>query len=167
MPRLLPTAVLLIPVAIAVIAASSNDEVTSPEQALFLKTLEEGRAQYEDAQNDIIKDEVEAARDHKLCNSSLTNPKNWVGEVGDLSTGFGGLELEIRIGDEIDLETGNIREDDPIFKAARELEEGDTVTFNGSFDLNQDKCLDPRSFTQEGRMTSPDFGFEITSLDKA
>ena len=83
-----------------------------------------------------------------------------------MSTGFGGLELEIRIGDEIDLETGNIREDDPVFEMASALQEGDTVTFDGDFDLTESKCLNPRSLFQEGRVTSPNFDFEITSLTK-
>ncbi|MGY2005304.1 hypothetical protein [Blastococcus sp. SYSU DS1024] len=167
MPRLLPAMALLVPLAIALIVAIDDNEVTNPEQRLFLQALEEGREQYDDAPNEITKDEVEAARDQKLCDSSLASAEGWVGEIGDLSTGFGGLELEIRIGDQIDLRTGNIREDDPVFEMARELQEGDTVTFDGIFELTGNKCLNPQSLFQESRMTSPDFDFEITSLTKA
>src|SRR5829696_2479078 len=59
-PRLLPAMALLVPLAIALIVAASSDdnEVSNPEQRLFLQALEEGREQYSDAPNEIAQDEV-------------------------------------------------------------------------------------------------------------
>lgn len=158
---------LSVPLVLGLIVAASSDDYEVPEQKLFVQALEDGREQYEEAANEIVKDEVEAARDQKLCASSLASPIGWVGKIDKLSTGFGGLEIDIRVGDEIDLRSGNITDDDPVFRMASELKEGDTVTFSGDFELTENGCLNPQSLRQENRMTTPDFDFTITSLTKA
>lgn len=166
MPR--PPAALVVAVAVTIFAAYSSYDaaVTSPEQELVIQIFEEGRRQYVDAPNEIKKDEVEAARDLRLCDPSLVSPEGWVGEIHELSTGPWGLELQIRIGDSVDLRTSHVSEHDPVVKMARELQEEDTVTFDGKFELVEN-CLNPESFFQQNRMTQPDFDFTITSLTKA
>ena len=136
---------------------------SSPDQQLFLQILQEGREQYNDAPNEIKMDEAEAARDEALCEPKLANPQGWTGRIENLSTGFGGLELTIGLDGDVDLLSGNIPEEDPVFAMATGLKEGDTVTFDGNFEL-RDNCVDPIALFQVNRMSQPNFNIALTSV---
>lgn len=149
-------------------------------QQNFLKVIDEYRAKYDDAPNELKKSAVRTERGNKIKEAlgSTHNFSNWVGVVKQMQTTSKGkaiFTIEIE-GTGIKMGTINnefsdlfdntlIEQSNPLFNVIAELEKGDKVIVSGSFlNSNGSDYVEEYSMTEAGSMKTPDFLVRFTNV---
>ena len=142
-------------------------------QQRFLKVIDDYRAKYDDAPNELKKSSVRTERGNKI-KEALGNThdfSNWVGVIEQMqTTGKGKAIFTIEIeGTRIKMGTVNsefsdlldntlIEQSNPLFDVISELHKGDKVIVNGSFlSSSGNDYVKEYSITEKGSMKSPNF----------
>jgi len=145
------------------------------DEALFLKTIEEARAAYDAAPNEMARGATRPARMRRLC-AIQPSPKvrAWVGTVEMLSsTSKGNGVLAVRLSEHVLLHTWNIETGDvgtliqvggKVFEAVSAMKAGAVVSVSGRLIQDDEDCFRETSVFVYGGMHSPDFLFRFDDV---
>lgn len=147
------------------------------EQSEFVRIIENARAAYNAAQNDMAKGGIRSERKQAICNLLKSGYKeNWIGSINELSSNSEGKGvLSVSIGEKITLETWNnalsdfsaqtlIDPHSELFKTVSKLQEGDEIVFSGHFFAGDNDCIEEQSFTLNGSLKTPSFTFQFVKV---
>jgi hypothetical protein len=146
-------------------------------QAGFLRAVEQSRAVYERAANDMAKGAARIERRQLIC-AALRSLRvtDWEGTVYSLSSNSDGMGvIELAIGPGIYVKTWNnalsdigygtlIHSNSAVFKSAASLKKGDHVVFSGDLISHQTDCVLEPSLTMDGSMREPEFIFRFSAI---
>jgi hypothetical protein len=146
------------------------------EQAL-IRVANTYSAAYAAGANDMAKGGTRPQRAAELCKYfPHHSAKDWTGTISTLdSNNDGNGVLVVQIASGITVGTWNNAMSDfqdhtlipagsPIFQTASAMKQGDTVVFSGDFVASDTDCLEEKSLTLDGSMTSPEFVFKFRAL---
>jgi len=146
-------------------------------QKRFIAAIESGRAAFRAGRNEMAQGASRPARATDICSAIKdARASNWIGQIAKLSSNSDGLGvLQIRIAPDVHIETwGNALSDygdntlispkSPVFAAAVQMENGQWVTFSGTFVRSSTDCVRERSLTIRGSMTEPSFIMRFRSV---
>jgi hypothetical protein len=149
-------------------------------QASFVSIVSVAQSQSQNVANDMQRGGVKASRDQSLCAQlESLNVTDWVGTVKKIdsnSEGKGVLAVDVAPG--ISLETWNnglsdigsntlIEPGSPVFQSASAMEQGQRVTFSGTFlpgNSHSGDCIKEASLSLRGKVESPDFIFRFSKI---
>lgn len=158
--------------------ASSEFGTYGPLQTKFVDAALQGRADYENADNELQEGAAINQRNQKMCDFlGDARVEGWQGKVITLDSngdGYGVVELEIA--DDIkvatwnnafsDIADGTLIKPGPLYDTIITLKEGDIVSFSGQFMDSGDACVNDSALTKRGGATSPDFIFKFSDIAK-
>ena len=160
---------------VAVATSKPADDETI--EAAFISAVDNGRAEFNQGQNDLIKGAARVHRRERLCQLIPSMAaREWTGRVAKLSSSSSGKGvLEVSIGPQITVATTNNDFSDSfdhtlldpateVFRQALSLSKGQSVVFSGFFQSSEKDCVEERSLTQAGSMTDPVFNFRFTEV---
>lgn len=149
------------------------------QQDKFIALIETARDAADDADNDFQKRLPLTKRDKAICKLLKTKRvQNWTGEIENLDTNGDGLGvLTIQIADDVKVSTWNnalsdfedntlIKTSSPLFDTMSTLNEGDQVTFSGTFTRDPESCIGEQSVTDNGATQTPTFTMRFTKLER-
>ncbi|MFN8972106.1 MAG: hypothetical protein ACK5VZ_03400 [Alphaproteobacteria bacterium] len=160
------------------ISESAKTPTLPTQQQEFMRIINEARAAYSSAPNEMLKGKVRVDRKQKLC-KLLTRGRvdNWIGTIAELessSEGKGVLAVEIE-GEDILIKTWNndfsdigdrsmINPNSPLFASVSAMSEGDRIIFSVVFYQSREDCLNEGSLTQQGSVLEPEFIFKFSDV---
>lgn len=152
-----------------------------PDQVAFFEMNAECARRYEKGKNEVQKslafndcnaERFEFSKAHKI--------NGWIGELRGIRTDQGANYVSVRIRASIDrydilfgsenndlFEMGGsalIRRGDRLFNIIAELEEGDTVVFDGEFTRDDDRGIQELSLTEKGSVSDPVFVIKFSDI---
>lgn len=150
------------------------------DQAAFLVLIEDARAQYNGAANDMAAGGLRAARRDALCRMFANGyaVRNWVGQITTLSSNSDGKGvLAVQVAKDVELKTWNNALSDisdhtlldpssPLFAKLSQMSKNATVTVSGRFLKGKTDCLAESSLSQAGSMRSPEFIFVFSDVQR-
>jgi hypothetical protein len=146
-------------------------------ESAAIAAISKYQTKYQNASNNLQQADIRLKRDDAVCKASGgSSIKSWTGivkSIGGTSEGQGYLTVEVAEG--VTLETWNntlsdssdhtlIPRNSPLYKTVLGLEEGDLVTFSGSFVPADGACLDTKNLTEVFAMYTPEFVFKFTAI---
>jgi hypothetical protein len=151
----------------------------APQQAAFLKIIQDAREEYASGQNDMQKGAARTRRAKAICALlSRLRVENWVGSVAELTTNSEGRGvLAIDIGAKTLVRTWNnavsdigddtlIDPDSTIFATASSLKVGTSVIFSGTLIRSDRDCIREASLSLRGSITAPWYIMRFSVLAK-
>lgn len=149
-------------------------------QQAFLAAVAQGQAGMDEDPNELKRRQVRRLRDQALCTAVPDRVvTDWTGQVDEVFLARQAqAALSVRLdhgtrfathddaGDDAQAHT-LLPETSPVYQALVDLGEGDEVRFSGLLLPGDDGCLDERSATSSGAMSSPTFLFRFTAVARA
>lgn len=142
----------------------------------FISIVAKAQASARSAQNDMQLGAALAERDESICRDVPMSVTGWRGTVRTLSAdseGNGVLTVELAPGITLTNARGFserhvtlLKPGTADFQMATSLAEGETIQFDGSFMPGNQTCIDEGSFTLDGKLLEPEFGFIFRELRK-
>lgn len=150
------------------------------DQEAFLAAIETAADRFRAAPNDMARGGERPVRAQDICRL-LPNlaVRGWVGTIHALSsTSSGDGVLSIRLDRRATLGTWNnslsdssartlIPNGSALYNAVVQMRVGQHVVFDGTFLPSRDDCINEKSLTVHGAMTSPDFAFRFAAVRPA
>jgi hypothetical protein len=191
LPALAPAAAAPIPIVAAAIplptptpaarlAMSDSLLLAKAIEGQFLDILQDGRASYQNTGDEPLSQGARATRAADLC-TLLGNDKevvDWAGTIAAVSSNSqGGTRLAVKLADGITIGTmdsGSATSTDgsaidptsDLIQTFSRMHVGEPVTFSGTFFASETDCIKETSLTQNRSMTSPNFLFEFTVIER-
>lgn len=150
-------------------------------EARFLAVLEQARATWINAPNDLAKNGMRAARAAALC-KALPNgaAAGWSGRVASIEPGLlpdlaghGFARIVLRLNDDVELETPEnpllnppaslVEQGTPLYATAQTLRPGQRVVFSARFYASGTDCMAVVNLFDNGAMTAPEFKIDLTA----
>lgn len=154
---------------------------TAGDQVAFVTAINAARNAYLAGQNEFQRGLTRPARAKQLCSIVASRKiSNWTGRVKSLSAtseGQGVLGVEIE-GANVEIRTARsklsdftgetlVRPNTPVFALMDQLQPGHCVRISGEFQPSDIDCVKEGSLTLEGTMSSPEFIFRFTTVQRA
>jgi hypothetical protein len=145
------------------------------EQREFHKGLKSFPVEYRQAGNEIKKSEV--YRRANIWKRGFGQRlryavRSWEGAITDISTDQGGGRASVSIvcetqGFRVYYKSGlRLERGSPLYKAVREMNEGDRVVFSGKFIPDEERGLREESLTERGSLSEPEFLLDFEEIRK-
>lgn len=166
-----------LPVGLALVQPESS---VPPAQQAFTAAVARGQAGMDADPHELKRRQLRQRRDQAVCAAVPDRVvTDWIGRVDEVFLDGQALAgLSVELGHDIRLATHDDRDDDAqadtllpegsaVYQALVDLEEGDAVRFSGLLLPGDDGCLDERSLTSSGAMSSPTWLFRFTAVAPA
>lgn len=139
----------------------------------FLSIIMSYRVSWDEAKNDIVREEVRPSRDRDICRRQI-DVKDWIGSVREISDFLNendAATFSIDLPSDVSLTTGGlinnngtlIQRGSDLFKVITDLSVNQHVIFSGRFILNQG-CPEEISLTDKGSISAPEYLFLFTDV---
>ena len=151
-----------------------------PAQQAFLAAVAQGQAGMDEDPNELKRRQLRRMRDQALCAAVPDRVvTDWTGQVDEVFLARPAqAALSVRLDHGIRFATHDDADDDaqartllpegsPVYQALVDLGEGDEVRFSGLLLPGENGCLDERSATSSGAMSSPTWLFRFTAVARA
>lgn len=150
-----------------------------PDQAALVAVLHRWATTYENAENDVARLPMRAARAAEVCALGITEARDWTARVTTILTAGQAAGIELALTHRVSAATTNNRLSDalapegertliqpgtPLHQAVATLRRGDAVRFSGRFFPNRQDCLREVRATAAGGMTAPQFDLQLTAI---
>ena len=149
-------------------------------QQAFLAAVAQGQAGMDQDPNELKRRQLRQQRDQALCTAVPDRVvTDWTGQVDEVFlAGRAQAALGVRLDHGVRLATHDDAGDDehaqtllpegsPVYQVLADLAEGDEIRFSGLLLPGDDGCLDERSATSSGAMSSPTWLFRFTAVARA
>jgi hypothetical protein len=148
-------------------------------QEEFTRIVQDGQEAAEGG-NEVAAHKAHEVRTEAMCDALPDDLRisDWIGEVDEIDTTTGGDSgvLDVQIADGINVTTWNnsmsdsgdhtlIDPESSLYDTLAELEEGDEITFSGTFIASESDCLHEQSLFETNSMEHPAFVFRFASVD--
>jgi len=149
------------------------------DEAAFIAAINDARAVYGGAANDMAKGAARVGRKGAVCAALKSGKgvvKDWVGQIAKLSSNTDGKGvLVISIAEHASISTLNNEFSDAeyktlidpaseVYQRAVQMKEGDTVVFSGNLFRSEADCAYESSVTLDGSMTEPAYILRFSKL---
>ena len=172
---------LTVPVGPALVLRQPEPEPPLPEaQQAFLAAVARGQAGMDEDPNELKRRQLRQRRDEALCAAVPDRVvTDWTGQVDEVFLARPAqAALSVRLAHGIRFATHDDVDDDaqahtllpeasPVYQTLVDLDEGDEVRFSGVLLPGDDGCLEERSATSSGAMSSPTWLFRFTAVARA
>ena len=174
------------PQASTAVASPSQQDFAKQNRAsderAFIAAVEHGKAEYEAADNDMMKGGARGRRKVAICNALTgTSISRWSGVISDLGSNSEGKgTLTVDLGNGIQLATFNnglsdglkdshtlIDSSTPLFASVAHLKKGDAIQLSGELFSDDTDCVEELSaFSLQESMATPKFLVRFESVKK-
>jgi ribosomal protein L37E len=151
------------------------------DQKTFIENVSIFIPEYKSAPNELKKSAIRTKRKKAIMKALNGNLRinNWIGRLEEMGTNSEGKAIVsiVLIGSNIRVQTWNnamsdvlsntlIEQGTSLFNDIAELNNGDKVTFSGTFLSGDNDYIGEQSLTEDGAMTEPEFTFRFESMKK-